>query len=109
MIIGVVVWLLAVLGVAVFVARSWSLRPLVARTRGQLVRSGVDAVVALALVRALAPPPGLGAWLWVAAAVAVGVGIAGAVLHGRSVPPDRRRWTTILYAAVGLALVVVLA
>jgi len=108
-IIAVVLWVLAAAGAVVFVGRAWSLGPLVAKTRGQLVRSGVDAVVALALVRALAPPPGLGVWVWVAAAVAVGVGAAGAILRWRSVPPDGRRWTTAVYLLVGLLLVVVLA
>ena len=73
------------------------------------MRSGVDAVVALALVRALAPPPGLGVWVWVAAAVAVGVGAAGVIVRWRTVPPDGRRWTTVVYRLVGLVLVVVLA
>jgi len=109
MIIAVVLWSLGAAGAAVFVGRAWSLGPLVARTRNQLVRSGVDAVVALALVRALAPPPGLGVWVWVASVVAVGVGAAGAILHWRSVPPDRHRWTTAVYVPVGLLVVVVLA
>ncbi len=60
MIVAVVLWLIAAVGVVVFVGRAWSLGPLVAKGRGQLLRSGVDAVVALALVRALAPPPGPG-------------------------------------------------
>lgn len=109
MIIAVVLWVLAAAGAAVFVGRAWSLGPLVPKTRGQLVRSGVDAVVALSLVRALAPPPGLGVWVWTAAIVAVGIGAAGAILHWRSVPPEGRRWTTAVYALVGLLLIVVLA
>ena len=109
MIIGGVLWVLAVVGVVVFVARAWSLGPLTVKGRGQLLRSGVDAVVALALVRALAPPPGPGVWLWVAAAVAVGVGAAGVIVHWRTVPPESRRRTTVAYVGVGLALVVVLA
>ena len=108
MIIAIVLWLLAAVCVAVLVARAWSLRPWTAKGRGTLVRSGVDAVVALAVVRALAPPPGPGVWLWVAAAVAVGVGAAG-VIHWRTVPRDARRWTSVVYAVVGLVLVVVLA
>ena len=68
-----------------------------------------DAVVALALVRALAPPPGPGVWLWVAAALAVGVGVAGLVLRWRTLPAEGRRWTSVAYGGVGLALVVVLA
>ncbi len=94
MIIALVLWALAAVGVVVFVARSWSLRPLTVKGRGQLLRSGVDAVVALALVRALAPPPGPGVWLWVVAAVAVGVGAAGVIVHWRTVPPDSHRWTS---------------
>ena len=50
MIIAVVLWVLAAGAATVFVGRAWSLGSLVAKTRGQLVRSGVDAVVALALV-----------------------------------------------------------
>ena len=109
MIVAIVLWLLAAVCVVVFVGRSWSLRPLTVRGRGQLLRSGVDAVVALALVRALAPPPGPGAWLWVLAAVAVGVGTAGVIVHWRTVPPEGRRRTTVAYLLIGLVLVVVLA
>ncbi len=109
MIIGIVLWVLAAAAVIWFVARAWSPGPLLVTGRGQVARSGVDAVVALALVRALAPPPGLAVWLWVAAALAVGVGAAGLVLRWRTLPAERRRWTTVGYGAVGLALVVVLA
>jgi hypothetical protein len=109
MIIAGVWWLLAAFCVVVFVARSWSLGRLTVKGRGQLLRSGVDAVVALALVRALAPPPGPGVWLWVAVAVTVGVGAAGVITHWRTVPLDARRWTTVVYAVVGLGLVVALA
>ena len=109
MIIAGVLWLLAVFCVVVFVARAWSLGPLAVKGRGQLLRSGVDAVVALALVRALAPPPGPGVWLWVAATIAVGVGAAGVIVRWRTVPPEGRHWTTVVYAVVGLCLVVVLA
>ena len=77
LVIAIVLWLVAAVCVAVFVARAWSLRPWTAKGRGTLVRSGVDAVVALAVVRALAPPPGPGVWLWVAAAVAAVAGAAG--------------------------------
>ncbi len=109
MIVASVLWLLAAVCVVVFVARSWSLRPLTVAGRGQLLRSGVDAVVALALVRALAPPPGPGVWLWVLAAVAVGVGAAGVIVHWRTVPPDGRHRTTVAYLLVGLGIVIVLA
>ena len=109
MIVASVLWLLAIAGVVVFLGRAWSRGPLVTKERGQLVRSGVDAVVALALVRALAPPPGPGVWLWVAAAVAVGIGVAGVIVRWRTVPSDGRRWTTVAYGLVGLALVAVLA
>jgi hypothetical protein len=109
MIIAVVLWLLAAAGVAVLVGRAWSLGPLAPRSRGQLVRAGVDAVVALALVRALAPPAGPGVWVWVAAVLAVGGGMAGLIVHWRSVPASARRWPTVVYGSVGLALVVVLA
>lgn len=109
MIIAVVLWVVAAGFVVVFIGRAWSLPRLAAKNNGQLVRSGVDAVVALALVRALVPPPGLGVWLWVAAAVAVGVGAAGVIVSWRSVPGSRRRWTTVLYVVVGAALVAVLA
>lgn len=109
MIIAIVLWLLAAVCAAVFVARAWSLRPLTATGRGKLVRSGVDAVVVLALVRALAAPPGPGVWLWVAAVAAVGVGVAGLISRWRTVPPDGHRWTTVAYGLVGLGLVGVLA
>jgi len=108
-IIAGVLWLLAVFCVVVFVMRAWSLGPLAVKGRGQLLRSGVDAVVALTLIRALVPPPGPAVWLWVAAVVAVGIGTAGVIVRWRTVPPEGRRWTTVLYAVVGLCLVVVLA
>jgi len=139
MIIAAVFWLLTLVVVALFVGRAWSAsappqarsrtsdtadarpasrahtqsrvrdRVLSVRSRDQVVRSGVDAVVLLALVRALFPPPGWASWLWVAAVVAVGVGVAGLVARWPRLPASRSRWVTVVYALVGAGLVVVLA
>jgi hypothetical protein len=139
MIISAVFWLVTVAVVAIFVARAWTparrssarsrtrswrraraagrtqeesgrrQRDSPARSREVLVRSGVDAVVLLAMVRALFPPPVSASWLWVGAVVAVGVGVAGVIVRWRGLPSSRRCWTTVAYAMVGAGLVVVLA
>lgn len=108
MIIAAVFWVIGAVAVALFVGRAWSLGPLRAKTRGQLVRSGVDAILVLAIFRALLPPPVWASWLWVLAAVAVGVGVAGVILHWRR-STDERLWPTVIYAAVGAGLLVLLA
>ena len=64
----------------------------------------VDAVVLLALVRAVAPPPGLWSWAWVAAAGVVGLGVAHAALRWSQLPTGRAL-PTAAYAVLG-ALVV---
>jgi len=58
-----------------------------ATDRSALVRATVDAVVLLALVRAVAPPPGLWSWAWVAAAGVVGLGVARAALRWPRLQP----------------------
>jgi hypothetical protein len=104
MIIAGIFWLLTAGLVVLVVARAWG-----AGGAHRALRSGIDAVVALAAVRALYPPPGWASWLWVVAVVAVGCGAAGLVLH------QRGRWTakhpavTVIYAVVGAALVILLA
>ena len=138
MIIAAVFWFLTLVVVALFVGRGWSAvgsrrarsgtsdtsdaRPasrarmqlrvrdgvFAVHSRDQVVRSGVDAVVLLAMVRALFPPPGWSSWLWVAALVAAGFGVAGLIVSWRELSPGRRPWSTLAYAAVGAALVVVL-
>jgi len=118
MIIAAIVWLPTAGLVALFVGRAsgWQgagppsrTRVLGARERDQVVRSGVDAVVALAAVRALFPPPGWASWLWVVAAVAVGLGVAGLILRWRTWPASRRPWVTVVHGLVGAGLVILLA
>jgi hypothetical protein len=77
-----------------------------ARDRFALVRAAVDAVVLLAVVRAVAPPPGLWSWVWVAAVGVAGVGVARAALRWPHLPAGR-----VLPSAayVGLGALVVVA
>ncbi|GAA3071231.1 hypothetical protein GCM10010464_39370 [Pseudonocardia yunnanensis] len=112
-------WLFAVMMTGNQVLRAWSRGAFAAPSRFVLVSSTVDAVVALAFVRAVIPPPGLLSWAWVIAAVAVGIGIAGVILRwptlGWGAPtsgtsrPTMRAVLTAIYAAVGAGMVVVLA
>jgi hypothetical protein len=118
---GSLVLVVALAMVTVQVLRAWSVR-FAAPDRYVLVGSTVEAVVALAAVRAVAPPPVPLSWLWVVAAGAVGFGIAGAVLRwptlgwtpGGEDGPDRgrarrRRALAAGYAAIGAVALVVLA
>ncbi|WP_433556806.1 hypothetical protein ACQPWY_32765 [Pseudonocardia xinjiangensis] len=123
--VGIVVWSASAWYVGAQVLRAWSRGTYAAPDRLVLISSTVDAVVILAVVRAVVPPPGLLSWAWVAATAAVGAGIAGAVLRwpalGWAVPdtdgrparrvrnPRRRAFLGAAYAGVGLCLVVVLA
>jgi hypothetical protein len=114
LIIGV--WLLAAAVVALWLGRTWSPRAARARTRATLVTSGVDAVVILAVVRAVAPPPAAWSWLWLVAAALIGVGLAGAVRRWPTLPWRERSAGersavagTVVYAAVGAGLLAVLA
>jgi hypothetical protein len=119
------VWLFAAVMIGNQVLRAWSRGAFAAPTRFVLVSSTVDAVVLLALVRAVVPPPGLLSWAWVIAAVGVGIGIAGVILRwptlGWDTPstenaptsrPSRPAMRAVLagiYAVVGAGLVIVLA
>jgi hypothetical protein len=76
--------------------------------RFALVRAAVDAVVLLALVRAVAPPPGLWSWAWVAAAGVVGLGVARAALRWSHLPTGRAL-PTAAYVALGALVVVACA
>ncbi|MHA6624026.1 hypothetical protein ACU61A_01330 [Pseudonocardia sichuanensis] len=114
---GAVVLVVAAAMVVGQVLRAWSAR-FAARDRYALVSSGVDAVVVLTAVRAVAPPPIALSWLWVAAAGAVGFGVAGAVLRWPALgwaPPGsggsggRRAVAAAVYAVAGAGLLVVLA
>lgn len=115
-VIAIVVGLVALVMVGSQVLRAWSRNRYAATNRYVLVSSTVDAVVMLALVRAVQPPPGLLSWVWVAAAGAVGLGIAGAVLRwpelGWTNPGSSARRGAVraaIYAGVGTGLVAVLA
>jgi hypothetical protein len=119
------VWLFAALMIGNQVLRAWSRGAFAAPNRYALVSSTVDAVVVLAVVRAVMPPPGLFSWVWVIAAVGVGIGIAGVILrwptlgwdapNTENAPTSRASRPTVravlagVYAVVGAGLVVVLA
>lgn len=120
----IAVWLLCAAMVILWLARTWSPGRVRARTRATLITAAVDAIVILAVVRAIAPPPPAWSWLWVVAAALVGVGVAGAIgrwpeLPWRAADPERRagrRTTdrraiagTVVYAAVGAVFLVALA
>jgi hypothetical protein len=109
--VSALVLLVAVAMVAARVLRAWSRGRLAAPGRYELVGSTVDAVVALALVRAVAPPPAPLSWVWVGAAVAVGVGAAGAIRRWPDLgwPTRHRRLLAAGYAVAGAGLLVVLA
>jgi ABC-type enterochelin transport system permease subunit len=109
--IGTLVLLVALATVAGQVLRTWSRGRFAAPSRYELVGSTVDAVVALALVRAVAPPPEPLSWLWVAAAVAVGGGMAGAVLRWPALRwgPRHRRLLATGYVVAGAGMVALLA
>jgi len=108
---GTVVLLVALAMVALQVLRAWPRGRFAAPGRYELVGSTVDAVVALALVRAVAPPPEALSWVWVAAAVAVGVGCAGAVLRWPALgwANGQRRLLAAGYVVAGAGVLVVLA
>lgn len=121
-IVNIALWLLAAALSALWLGRTWSERSYHARTRATLITSGVDVVVALALVRALAPPPGIWSWLWLPAAAIVGLGLAGAIRRWSSLPwrlpkgaesgpqPTGKAIAgAVAYAVVGAAMVAVLA
>ncbi|MHA6623622.1 hypothetical protein [Pseudonocardia sp. DLS-67] len=109
--IGTVVLLVALAMVANQVLRAWSRGRFAAPGRYELVGSTVDAVVALALVRAVAPPPDALSWVWVAAAAAVGVGVAGAILRWPTLgwAGGHRRLLAAGYAVAGAGVLAVLA
>jgi hypothetical protein len=102
--IAAVAGLVAVYAVAMLLLRVRASGRWAATHRAALVRSAVDAVVVLALVRAVAPPPGPWSWAWVAAAGAVGVGVAGVVLRWPHLPAGRTL-PTAGYVVLGALLV----
>ncbi len=122
-IVTVVLWLVAAVVLALWLGRTWSSTTLRGdTTRKKLITSGVDAVVALAFVRAVAPPPGAWSWSWPIAAGIVGLGLAGAIRQWSALPwrkpkqdphasaPRARAVAgTAAYAVVGAALVALLA
>jgi hypothetical protein len=115
-VIAVVVGLVALTMVGSQVLRAWSRGRHTATNRYVLVSSTVDAVVMLALVRAVQPPPVPLSWVWMAAAGAVGLGVAGAVLRwpelGWSAPGGNARRGALraaAYAILGAGMLAVLA
>jgi hypothetical protein len=85
---------------AAFVASAFSRRPaFAARSRLELVLTGLDAAAALVLARALMPWADLSPFLWFVPVVAVAAGVFGAVLRWAELPglrPARARWRSIL-------------
>ncbi len=103
-----VAWAVAVYAVVLLVLRVRTTGRFAADDRAVVVRAAVDAVVVLALVRAVAPPPGVGAWAWVLAAGAVGGAVAGAVSRWPRLRAGRGV-STAGYAVVGALVVAVVA
>ena len=106
--IAAVVGVVGAYAVVVLLLRTRSAGRLAAADRAALVRSAVDAVVVLALVRAVAPPPGIWSWVWVVAAGVVGIGVARAALRWPHLPPGRVL-PTAGYVALGALVLAVTA
>ena len=106
--IAAVAGLVAVYAVVVLLLRARASGRWAASDRAALVRPAVDAVVLLALVRALAPPPDSWSWVWVAAAGVVGLGVAGAALRWPRLPTGRAL-PTAAYVVLGALVVVACA
>ena len=105
--IAAVVAVVGTYAVVVLLLRTRSTGRLAAADRAALVRAAVDAVVVLALVRAVAPPPGIWSWVWVVAGV-VGFGVARAALRWPHLPPGRVL-PTAGYVALGALVLAVTA
>ncbi|MBB3038176.1 hypothetical protein [Hoyosella altamirensis] len=113
----VVIAVVVVLFLVALLAKTWTAGGLAARDRFALVSAVVDAVVLLAVARAIVMPQGLASWLWVAGCGLIGVGIAGAVLRwpqtpwdasqrpGRDARPRRRIMQSAFYLLGGAAIV----
>jgi hypothetical protein len=107
-VIAAVVGVVGAYAVVVLLLRTRSTGRLAAADRAALVRAAVDAVVVLALVRAVAPPPGIWSWVWVVAAGVVGFGVARAALRWPHLPPGRVL-PTAGYVALGALVLAVTA
>jgi hypothetical protein len=105
-VIAAVVGVVGAYAVVVLLLRTRSTGRLAAADRAALVRAAVDAVVVLALVRAVAPPPGIWSWVWVVAAGVVGFGVARAALRWPHLPPGRVL-PTAGYVALGALVLAV--
>jgi len=105
-VIAAVVGMFGAYAVGVLLLRARSIGRLAAADRAALVRAAVDAVVVLALVRAVAPPPGIWSWVWVVAAGVVGFGVARAALRWPHLPPGRVL-PTAGYVALGALVLAV--
>lgn len=111
----------AVVVVAMLIAlllTTWTTGPMAAKARLPALRSVLDAVIAMALVRQLLPWTSATSWLWAVAAAVVGLGAAGVVLRWREQPwlsaktavtRGVQLTATAVYAALGIALVVAVA
>ena len=106
--IAAVVAVVGAYAVVVLLLRTRSTGRLAAADRAALVRAAVDAVVVLALVRAVAPPPGIWSWVWVVAAGVVGFRVARAALRWPHLPPGRVL-PTAGYVALGALVLAVTA
>lgn len=98
--IAAVAWSVAGWAVVVLLLRARPTGRWAAGDRAGLVRAAVDAVVVLAVVRAVAPPPGAWSWAWVAAAGVVGLGVARTALRWPHLPTGRAL-PTACYVAMG--------
>jgi hypothetical protein len=102
--------ILALAFTAAFAAAGLSRRKgFAARSRLDLVLSGVDAVAVLVFARALLPWSTLSPWLWLVPAALLAAGVAGCVLRWHELPairPDRPAWTAVVVAVASVAVAV---
>ncbi len=96
----------ALFPVAAFAGGKWG-----AKSRVDLVGSGLDALVVLIIGRFILPWTVLTPWAWFIPVALVAAGVAGLVLRWQALPtwrPERRRWGAIAVLVVRLAIVAVL-
>jgi hypothetical protein len=80
-----------------------------ARSRLDLVLSGVDAAAVLVFARALMPWSSVSPWVWMIPAAVFAVGVGACVLRWGSLPalrPGRAVWSSVTVAVASLAVAI---